>query len=213
MTGWGRSRDLGATGAAALGLLVAGAVTACGGGASAASDPEPSRLRGQTVLVLPVQHVDPGPSGRPAGRDAARQADAEIAFALSERGASIAWVFPDRLAEVMRRRPSLEVDPYALSADEVREQGDGLQRIGDPLYGEIRAMAALFDARFAVWPVELAYTEPGAGGGRLTIRALLLDARGGDVLWHGRIEGGPHAAGSPAALASAAQRFAERFDR
>lgn len=205
------ARSLGRLGSGLI-ACVSAAGWACSGGPAPEPSPGPGLLRGQTVLVLPVQYVSSG-SARLAGTagtgEAARQADAEIAFALSELDARVGWVFPDRQADVLRQRPSVEVDPFALSADEVREGGRGMRRIRDPLYGEIRAMAALFDARFALWPLELSYEEAASGDGRLAIRALLLDARGGDVMWRGTVRGQPHPVHSPAALASAAQAFAE----
>jgi hypothetical protein len=71
-------------------------------------------------------------------------------------------------------------------------------------------LAALFDTRYALLPLEVDY-EPGEAGavGRVTIRTFLLDARSGAVLWYGQVGG---AAGqdptSPGTLAAAAQAFA-----
>lgn len=190
--------------------LVGSFLIGCGGRPSLPA-PGFGTLSGRTVLVLPVQHVESTGSGWIGGarsaRDAARQADAEIAFALEEHEGRASWVLPARQAEMLRRRPSIEVDPYALSTDEVRNEGLDLRRVHDPLYGEIRALAALFDTRYAVWPIEVVLEREG-GRSRVAIRTLLLDTRGGDVLWQGFLYGGSEAPESPGALASAAQAFA-----
>ena len=171
-------------------------------------------LSGQTVLVLPVQYVSRAPAGWIGGAStaqaAARQADSEIAFALREQGGRAHWIMPEEQVEALQRRPSIEVDPYMLSADEARREGRKLKDVRDPLYGEIRLLAALFDARLALWPMEV-YAAPGedAGSGRLTIRTFLLDARSGDVLWYGEIASpATDEATTPAAMAAAAQAFA-----
>lgn len=190
-------------------------VYGCAGRSDPRSSPGFGMLSGQTVLVLPVQHVEATAAGwigdARSAREAARQADAEIQFALSEEAGRATWVLPEQQVRMLRRRPSITVDPYTLSTDEVRDEGGRLRRIHDPLYGEVRALAALFDTRLAVWPLEIVRldVESEAEASVVGIRTLLLDARGGDVLWQGLIEGGVEGTG-PAALASAAQAFARR---
>lgn len=198
-------------------VLGALAAFACGG---SGRGPQPEAgfavLSGQTVLVLPVQYVQPSPGGWPGGagnaQEAARRADREIAFALEEQGGRARWVTPDMLVEAVKRRPWIPVDPYALSAAEARRQGSNLRDIKDPLYGELRVLGALFDSRYAVWPFELAYDGgEEEGSGRLALRILLLDLRRGSALWYGVVHGpGAKAPASPAALALLAQEFALR---
>jgi hypothetical protein len=191
------------------------AMLACGGGAD---EPMPAPgfgvLSGQRVLVLPVQYVQQVPGGWVGGaanaQDAARSADMEITFALNEVGGRAIWVTPEQQLEELSRRPSVDVFPYLLSADEARRQGESLRHIRDPLYGEIRMLAALFDARYAVWPMEFFYERDGeAGGGHLAIRTFVLDARAGTVVWYGIVRGdGSQPPASPGALAATAQTFA-----
>lgn len=197
-----------------LGLAPIG--VACSGGGD---EPAPAAgfgvLSGQTVLVLPVQVARRVPGGWVGGaedaRAAARQADSEIAFALGEAGGRAIWVMPDQQVDALSRRPSLEVDPYYLSADELGGEALKEKRFGDPLYGEIRKMAALFDARYAVWPLELFYRQgPDTASGRLAVQVFLLDARRGDILWHGVVDGDDQPPASAGALAVVAQRFAEQ---
>ena len=200
-------------------VLIAGLVSAiaCGGG-GAGDLPPPTgggfgMLSGQTVMVLPVQYARPMSGGWAGGArnamDAARLTDLEITFALHEQGGRATWVLPEQQVRTLKRRPSIQVDPYVLSADRVRSEGMDLRRIEDPLYGEVRLLAALFDSRYVVWPLEVLYREnKDAPGGRLAIRALLIDARGGDVLWQGLAFASDDPPASAAALASAAQAFA-----
>ena len=194
--------------------LVALFGTGCGGGPRPPA-PGFGMLAGRTVLVLPVQGVRPSAGGWVGGarngREAAREADAEIAFALRERGGRATWIVAEEQRDMLRRRPGIEVDPYALATDAMVEEGSKIKRIRDPLYGEVRAIAALFDTRYAVWPMEVLYQPAeGEGAGRVGIRTLFLDARTGDVLWQGMVYGTPEIVSSAAALASAAQAFADQ---
>jgi len=198
----------------ALGMLLAATVACSAGGRQPLPTPGFGVLSGQTVLVLPVQYVQRVPGGWVGGaasaQDAARSADTEIAFALHEVGGRATWVTPEQQIEELSRRPSIDVFPYLLSADEARRQGGSLRHIRDPLYGEIRMLAALFDARYAVWPMEFLYEQDSErGGGHLAIRTFVLDARSGAVLWYGIVRGdGTQPPASPGALAAAAQTFA-----
>ncbi len=207
----------GAAALLALGIGSAG----CSGGGDELAPAGFGKLSGQTVLVLPVQYVVPAAGGYAGGASnpqaAARLADSEIAFALSERAGRATWVLPQQQIAALKRRPWMQVNPVALSADEVRSEGDKLRDIRDPLYGEIRLIAALFDARMAVWPLEIFYEKGNEGrggrggrGGRLAIRTVLLDARAGVVLWQGLVRGDDQPPTSPGALAAAAQAFAIR---
>lgn len=197
-----------------IGTLAATGLACGGGGQEPMPTPGFGVLSGQTVLVLPVQYVRQVPGGWVGGaanaQDAARSADMEITFALHEVSGRAAWVTPEQQLEELSRRPSIDVFPYLLSADEARQQGGNLRHIRDPLYGEIRMIAALFDARYAVWPMEFFYEQdPEGGGGRLAIRTFVLDARSGAVLWYGIVRGdGAQPPASPGALAAAAQTFA-----
>ena len=200
-------------------LLTASLVSAalgCGGGSDFPDYPQPvggfAMLSGRAVLVLSVQYVhrteDGWIGGAVSERDAVIQADDEIAFALGEKRSRATWVLPDEQAESLKRRPSIEVNPYLLSVAQVRKEGSDLDRITDPLYREIRLLAALFDTRYVIWPFEFFYVETEEVGNRVAVRTLLLDARTGDVLWQGPIYGDLQSPTSPAALASTAQAFA-----
>ncbi len=71
-------------------------------------------------------------------------------------------------------------------------------------------LAALFDSRYALWPLEIVYESgDSATAGQLALRTVLLDTRAGNVLWSGSVRGGAGAPNSPGALAGLAQVFAE----
>lgn len=184
-------------------VVAAATLAGCGG---KASPPEPGSpqgtppdLRGSRVMVLPAQGV----SG--VGGDV----DAELAFALRDRGAGVTWIFPPRLQEALNRSPGLGGRIHGLpvgvfGAGEVR-------RVGDPLYGDLRRVAALVDAEVALVPVRAWSFAPGGaegGDGRVRVSAALIHVRTGRVLWFGVVEGEAGSGGDAAGLASAAEALA-----
>lgn len=206
----------------ALCLLGAVWVSAACGRGSGGDGPMPAPgfgvLGGQRVLVLPVHYVQPVDEGWVGGAASAdqalRQANAEIAFALREQKSTTQWVVAGEIAAAVERQPAMGVHIYGLSADPVRRSALGrADRVRDPLYGEIRRLAALMDARYAVFPVELWY-EPGPTGygaeGRAALWTVLLDVRTGFVLWSGMVRGSPGPAGSEATVARAAEALARQ---
>lgn len=193
------------------------AAAACSGGGPQ-EEPVPITgfgvLSGKTVAVLPVQYVrqvDGGWPGSAAGaRDAARAADAEITFALEAQGGRATWVTPDMLVAALEQQPTIQgVNPYLMSADELRREGKGLRNFRDPLFGEVRKITVLVDARYVLWPLEVMDVKEEDGEGRrLAIRTFLLDSRSGTVLDYVLIVGDSQPPASPGALAAVAQRFA-----
>jgi hypothetical protein len=79
-----------------------------------------------------------------------------------------------------------------------------VERIGDPLYGDVRRLAALAGAEVALLPVELRYGEDGAY--RLT--AALVGVNTGRVAWLGVIQGSKGVPEDPSTLASVADALA-----
>lgn len=191
-----RSGRASAGAAAGLLILVAGA---CGG--RTAPPPEPGLvrgvapdLRGRRVLVLPFQQV----LGVPG------DVDAEFTFALRERGEGVMWILPADVDAVLARTPGMQARTRGLPV------GDFLvaevNRVGDPLYGELRRVAALVDAEVILLPVQAALaSEPGLDP-RVRTWATLLDVRTGRVLWFSFLEGQPAPGAGPAALTSAVEQ-------
>lgn len=198
-----------------IGSACALAMACAGGPAETVPSAGFGMLRGEAVLILPVQYVQRVPGGWIGGAsneaDAARLADTELAFALSERGGRAVWVMPEQQIRTLQRRPSIDVDPEALSADEARREGVDLEDVKDPLRSEIRMLAALFDCRYAILPLEVAYRfDDKSQVGYLGIMTLLVDVRRARVLWSGVIaESSEQPPSSAGAMAALAQRWAD----
>lgn len=176
-------------------------------------------LGGQRVLVLPVHYVAAVPGGWLGGSASAEEArrgiNAEIAFALGERGGTTQWALPGEIETALGREPGLGLRAYPLSADPIRRaNARRLERVGDPLYGEVRKIAALLDARYVLFPVELLYDAARSkeeAEGHAALWTVLFDARTGLVMWSGTVRGDPGPPGSGATVARAAQALARRF--
>jgi hypothetical protein len=181
---------------AACGLRSAPAPT---GGATRGSIPN---LSGQQVLVLPVQSMS-GVTGN---------ADAELTDALAARGGAggVRWVMPAALRAMVARSPALDVPVDALPVG-VFLQAE-VRRIGDPLYGQLRRLAALANGRLALVPVAVRHrADTPERPGAVEVVATLLDTSTGDVFWFGVVEGAPGGGADPRALASAADALARRL--
>ncbi len=196
-----------------LALLLALALAgACGGHprppTAESPQPRPIDLSGLTVMVLPAQ---PAASTPQASADAF---DAELAYWLGERAPRVRWVTAADVVRLVRNSPGLRIDPHAL---DVRAFGHmRIQRIGDPLFGDVHNLGAMFDARLALLPASLAYVSPrdsaGApprpGPGRYEVTAALIQAFGGEVVWYAVVPGDPGPIDAPASIASAARALA-----
>ena len=200
--GDGRPRGRSRPGAGTLALALV-AVTACSSGprpapqAGESTGAVPS-LVGARVLVFPVQAVQ----GLPG------QVDAELAFALRARDRGVAWILPDESREALRGSPGLQVTLTGLPV--AMFMGAEVQRVGDPIYGTVRRLAALMNGQVALIPVQARY-RPGEGGapGAAEVAATLVDVRSGRVLWFGVVEGSPGAPDDPGVLASAMDALAQ----
>jgi len=184
-------------------LALALAVSACGKGRAPVPEPgtsqgTPPDLRGSIVMVLPFQ----------SAMGVAGDVDAELAFALRDRAPGVDWVLPPRLQRALDRSPGLNVRIHGLqvgvfSAAEV-------QRVGDPLYGDLLRLGALVDAQTALLPVR-AWVVPGEGGIRVRVSAALVHVRTGRVPWFGLVEGAPAETDDPGALASAVDALIQKL--
>lgn len=159
-------------------------------------------LRGQQVMVLPVQSV----------RGLAAAPDAEVAFALGEASSSVRWVLPPELRDVLARSPGVLVRIDALPVGVFMRTE--VNRVGDPLYGDLRRLAALTSADLALIPVEVRVGPPKeSGGAAVEIAAALLSARTGRVYWFGIVEGESGVPGDARTVASAAEVLARMLAR
>jgi len=202
-------RRAGALAARLAALAALAGPAACAGGRPPPSAdrpaPRPPDLAGAAIMVLPVQPggILPGEAG---GGPPAAELDAELAYWLAERGPQVRWVFPPQLERALARSPALQMDLRALAVAGFRRAE--LRTIGDPLFGQLRALGGLADARFALLPVGAAFRPASGGAGRLELAAALIDTVGGRVLWFGVVAGAPGPPDDPAHAARAAQALA-----
>lgn len=178
-----------------------------------------SGLAARRVLLLPVQGVEAEPGAAAGGVAAELPAalDAELAFALGERGLGALWTTAAAARRMATQNPGMGLEPAALPLPPARQLGRGA--VLEPLAGQLRALAALADARYVVVPVALQLGAPSVAAGgdsgpearttRATLRLLLVDVRAAQILWSGTTEAVELAASSPALAASVASRFAD----
>lgn len=176
------------------------ATAACGKEPPPSPDqPQPAvpNLSGLDVMVLPAQ---PGAGGVPVGFDEA------LAALLEMDAPSVHWILPAELDRVVARTPWLDIRPRALSVSILR--APEAERIGDPLYGDLRRLGGLVDARYAVIIHQAQYmTAPDSlgGYGRVEVSAAIIDTIGGNILWRGMVAGERGPPGDEVALATAVQ--------
>lgn len=182
-----------------LTLTVAIAATACAGRTPIPEPGDaqgtPPDLRGSRVMVLPVQNVT-GVAG---------DVDAEVAFGLHSRGEGVTWILPPRLQQAVDRAPGLNARIRGLPVGTFASAE--VRRVGDPLYGELRRLAALVDGEVVLLPVQ-AWTRVGEEGEHVRLSAALIHIRSGRVMWFGVVEGDARPAADPGALASAVDALA-----
>ncbi|MGH7444060.1 MAG: hypothetical protein ACREKM_04250 [Longimicrobiales bacterium] len=183
-------------------------VAACAGRSAppTAESPKslPPDLTGRAVLVLPSQ---PGPAARRDAQSGEVVAglDAELAYWLEDRGPRVDWTFPAEIRDALGRNAMLQIDIDALTVSSFHHAQ--VVNIGDPLLGDLRRLAALMDARWALVPVAVAYV-PQETSGRVEAAVALIDTYGGRVLWYGVMAGEPGARGTIEVAASAARAIA-----
>lgn len=175
-----------------------------------------SPLAGYTqraVLVLPLQQLS-----EQAGRTNSLSAAAtefkdamnyEIEFAFGE-SAPTRWVFAPRIIESSRRNFGVSADPRQIAVDQfIDKLPKPDEPLGETLRSQIRQIVALTDARFALLPVIVRFSEPEISGmRRATMRVVLVDARLAQVRWASDIVTEPLSSMGRAAAASLAGRLA-----
>jgi hypothetical protein len=201
------------------------ALTACASSpAPPASDvaqqPFPD-IGGQRVMLLPVQRIVPAVSP-PVAADSTRpmlalsgeslQAlESELSYWLPEYAARARWVLPDAVVRAAEGSAALQVNVRDLPVRDF--QRSRLESIGDPLYGDLRKIAVVTDARLALLPIGAVWIPELGGSGRVHVAAALIDTMGGRVLWYGVAAGDPGAVDDAAAVASAARALTMQIPR
>jgi hypothetical protein len=136
--------------------------------------------------------------------------DAELAFALDQRGADVDWVAAAEMTSASALSPGLNVRVEGLPVGAFMQSE--VRRVGDPLLGYLLRMGALVRSEIALVPVQARYrAETALAPSGVEIAAALVAVRTGQVLWFGVVEGGPGPADDPRALASAAEAVGRRL--
>ena len=168
-------------------------------------------LAGMTVMVFPVQYgsVPVGQEGMlhiPIDR---QKLDAELAYWLPQNARTVKWVLPEAMQRMISRSPTLDIDINNLAVGVFRQAQ--VKRVGDPLFGDLRRLAAVMNARLAIIPVAAEQIGTHPDSARVQVATAVIDAHEGTVIWFGIIESEPDARGAEAGNASAAQAMARAF--
>jgi hypothetical protein len=148
-------------------------------------------------MVLPVQRTT----------GVRHEVDPEIEFVFSGRGSEVDWVFSGELDDALGRAPAVQTRVRGLPVSMFLQSE--VNRVGDPLYGQLRRLAALVNSELVLVPVQLRYgpvNDEGEMG--MELSATLIDVRSGRVFWYGVVGGKPGAADDFATVASTVEAFA-----
>ena len=178
-------------------------------------------IGGRRVMLLPVQQIVPAispPESADTTRpmlalsgDALRAIEAELAYWLPEHAHRVRWVLPDAIERAAGSSAAIEVTVRDLPIRDF--QRSRLESIGDPLYGDLRRIAALTDARLAFLPIGAVWIPEIDGTGRVHLAAALIDTVGGRVLWYGVAASAPGGRDDAATAASVARALALQVPR
>jgi hypothetical protein len=175
---------------------------------------------GARVMVLPTRYLSVDPEVRwwTAGSDSAAaltDLDAAIRQALQARGVGADWVWPDAVRRSVARSAGSVTDPARWDAYALRRARAG-QPLGVPasIHSQLRALGALHDARYALYPVEYTVAPEQLPAGQrgqpqAALRLALIDVRSATVDWAGSVVGNPVAGYSSALPAGIASRVAD----
>lgn len=178
-------------------------------------------IGGQRVMLLPIQQIVPAISP-PETADTTRRAQAlsaeslralesELTYWMPEHAHRVQWVLPDAIERAASGSAALRISVRDLSVRDF--QRARLERIGDPLYGDLRRIGAVTDARLAFLPIGAVWIPELGGSGRVHIAAALIDTVGGRVLWYGVAASSVGASDDAAVAASAARALAVQVPR
>lgn len=141
-------------------------------------------------------------------------ADSAIEREATVRRVGDRWVFPSALSQSARRNPTYATDPNVIRAGEavIRLEREPRGHLAEPVASQLRVLAGLHDARYALVPVEIGFEAAGAGEGRAVLHLALLDIRGSRLEWSGKVKSDPLPALTPAVLTSLARHVADLLD-
>ena len=144
------------------------------------------------MLVFPAQYLTtPGGGGSwdvtQEGPSLLPVLDDELADQLRKRGVNSNWTFARELKQSADRNGGLAGDPRQLAAQGIRRNAAGDTPLPEPLASQLRTLAALTSARFAVLPIETR-VDTRNGERKASVRILLIDTRTARILWVNDIE-------------------------
>jgi len=174
-----------------------------------------SRFSTEKLIVLPLQGLasaDPLGWRQLAGRELTFVPLIDTLFEaeLTGRRLGAAWSFPSALSRSYRRNPTYLTDPYAIRGipaivAHLRKPDNPLT---EPFASQVRALAGISDARYALVPLDVRFDSV-TGGGRAAMRLALVDTRAVRVTWWGEVHGTPRDAYSREVLDDLIQRVAD----
>jgi len=174
------------------------ATTACARQPQGADAPPPAPLdlAGQRIMLMPARAGEP------------RELDAELLFWLSDRSPGTDWITPAEIRETVASIPSR----FSLDAPRRIIQAKGeAPRLADPLYGDVRRLAAVLDVQLALVPLGIRVGRDSTGV-IVELAAALASIHGGRVLWIHTVRSGPSESVS-AGVAGAAETLARTLIR
>ena len=163
-------------------------------------------LAGTSVLILPVGALVLSDSAAESPDLVARrfalavEAGAALDSAFRHGAPSVKWLGLAEQRRALHMAPALGIDPARLETGYLIDPHQ--ESMVDPLWGELRELTALVDARTAVAPAGVRLDRV-AGGYVAEYVLVMVDPRSGRVLGRGRTVG-PVSATPDAALASGA---------
>jgi hypothetical protein len=175
-----------------------------------------ARFAGEAAVVFPLQGVAPAdPLGwrAKAGPESVfrPQVDSTLETALRDRGL-LQWSYPPSLVRAVRRNPTYLADPTALRGSIALRAAARHQdkAIGEPLSSQLRALAAISGARYALIPMDVRFAADSSGApGAVRLAVAMVDVRAARLLWMGDVSSGAQAEFSKSLVDEAIQRAAD----
>lgn len=177
-------------------------------------------MTGRKLIVLNTQYILDGDSMGwaaqiPDATEYLASFDAELTFALADRGLKGPWVMSDRLAKEYKRNEDYMADPHHLAVDFLRYPGPKkvIEYLPDPLAGQLRSILAVNDkADYVLLPIEIRFIRgPDGKGGQAALRAAVIDPRRLKTYWMADVYSDVEEKFTPALLTSLAEHLANLF--
>lgn len=144
-------------------------------------------LMSRQLVLLPAQYIGLPNVGdswdlSPNYRGLLPILDEELIDQARKRGVRNNWVSAKDLIESAMRTGGIVTDPRELNVQQIRRIKAGDTPLGEPLGTDIRNLAALTNARYALLPLEV-HVDNRNGMRTGTVRMLLIDTRTARVVW------------------------------